>query len=123
MADIWARSSLQLHHLCRSKGIEYYHFLQPNQYVEGSKPMSDEETKIAISSNSKYGMAAKEGYPFLIDRGKWLRDNGVSFTDLTMIFLHTPKELYIDDCCHLNMVGYSRIVKEIVRTLGAFEAK
>ena len=121
MAAVWARSSLQLHNLCHSQGIEYYHFLQPNQYVEGSKPMLEEEAKTALSVNSKYGKAAKEGYPFLIDRGKWLQDKGVFFKDLTMMFLHTKRKLYIDDCCHLNMPGYSLVIQEIAKSLSEFD--
>src|SRR5262249_36522140 len=39
----WKRCSLQLHRLCQANGITYYHFLQPNQYVAGSKPMGSEE--------------------------------------------------------------------------------
>ncbi len=121
MADIWARSSLQIHNLCRSQGIEYYHFLQPNQYVDGSKPMSIEEEKTALSITSKYGKAAKNGYPFLINQGKWLQGKGVVFSDLTMMFLNIPKKLYIDDCCHLNTTGYNFVVKEIVRFIQTLE--
>ncbi len=123
MAEVWARSSMQLYNLCQSKGIEYYHFLQPNQYVEGSKPMSEHETKIAVSLNSRYGRAAKEGYPFLINKGKWLRDNGVPFYDLTMIFSQNSKELYIDDCCHLNMPGYSLVVEEATKMIASSNVK
>jgi len=118
MAEVWARSSLQLHDLCRGRGIEYFHFLQPNQYVPGSKPMTEEERKKALSSVSMYGKAAGEGYPFLIRQGKWLQNKGVSFHDLTMMFSDNPKLLYIDDCCHLNMPGYGLVVQEITRTIG-----
>jgi hypothetical protein len=39
LVSIWRESSLQLHRLCRANGIEYFHFLQPNQYVPpGSLP-------------------------------------------------------------------------------------
>ncbi len=32
---MWKRSSLQMKALCDANNIRYYHFLQPNQYVEG----------------------------------------------------------------------------------------
>lgn len=118
MAEIWARSSLLLDNICRGQGIHYYHFLQPNQYVEGSKIMSEAEKKTALSPHSLYGQAAAEGYPFLQRKGKWLQEQGVSFHDLTMLFADTARPLYIDDCCHLNMPGYGLVINEIVQTIG-----
>ncbi len=122
MSEIWARSSLQLASLCRGLGIEYYHFLQPNQYVEGSKPMLEKERKVALLAASKYGKAAAAGYPFLIDKGEWLRQKGVSFFDLTMMFSDTEKQLYIDNCCHLNTPGYGLVIREIARNIGVSQA-
>ena len=40
-ARTWAESSFQMHAVASAKGIRYFHFLQPNQYIEGTKPMSD----------------------------------------------------------------------------------
>jgi hypothetical protein len=34
--------------LAEANGARYLHFLQPNQYLEGSKPISDEEREIVI---------------------------------------------------------------------------
>ena len=31
--------ALQLHELCTQRGVHYFHFLQPNQYVPDSKPI------------------------------------------------------------------------------------
>ena len=47
LVGIWQQSSLQLHQVCAANGIEYYHFLQPNQYVAGSKTLSEEELEEA----------------------------------------------------------------------------
>ena len=47
LAFLWKQSSLQMKHLCDAGGIRYAHFLQPNQYIEGSKPMTAAERKIA----------------------------------------------------------------------------
>ncbi len=121
MVEIWARSSLQLYTLCRSQGIEYFHFLQPNQYVAGSKPMLEKEKKIAFSPDSKYGKVASEGYPYLIRQGDWLLEKGVPYYDLTMLFSETSKELYIDDCCHLNMPGYDTVVMAIKTSIENYE--
>ena len=117
MAEFWARSSKLIYNQCLELGIEYYHFLQPNQYVQGSKPMSEAEKAIAVSKRSLYGNAATEGYPYLIERGKKLKAEGVPYYDLTMIFLQNKKKLYIDNCCHLNAQGYGLVSREIANII------
>jgi hypothetical protein len=48
LAEAWKNSSIQMNALSDVAGIKYYHFLQPNQYVKDSKPMTEQERKIAI---------------------------------------------------------------------------
>ncbi|MEN8199855.1 MAG: hypothetical protein ABFR63_07250 [Thermodesulfobacteriota bacterium] len=117
LTEHWARSSILINNLCRQLGISYYHFLQPNQYVKGSKPMSEKEKGIAFSSSSTYGKSATEGYPYLMARGKKLKEEGIAYHDLTMLFIDVSKELYIDDCCHVNMPGYGMVAKDIARVV------
>ena len=105
LADGWARSSLQMHQVCEANGIEYFHFLQPNQYVPGSKPLHAEEKRLAWSENSLYRKAVERGYPLLIAKGRELRERGVAYTDLSPIFRDNDSFLYLDICCHLNIVG------------------
>jgi hypothetical protein len=38
LAAVWKQSSLQMHRLCRANGIEFHHFLQPNQYWRAASP-------------------------------------------------------------------------------------
>jgi len=121
LAEIWARGSFLLYNICQGQGIEYFHFLQPNQYVEGSKPMSEKERKTALLSDSKAGNAARRGYPFLVKKGKWLKQKGIPFYDLTMIFSDNSDQLYIDNCCHLNMHGYRLVAKQIAQRIKEHE--
>ena len=65
MVDLWRDSSLQLARTCGANGIEYYHFLQPNQYFEGSKPLSAEEQRVAITEKLSYGSFVPAAYPLL----------------------------------------------------------
>ncbi len=101
----WQQSSLQMHHLSRAKGAHYFHFLQPNQYVEGSKPMSDAERAIAYDPEHLYRAAVVAGYPMLSKAGGELGKRGVSFSDLTLIFQNQTDVLYKDTCCHVNKEG------------------
>lgn len=113
LAAFWGRSSRLMDGLCRARGIPYFHFLQPNQYVEGSKPMSAAERRVAIAKRSAYGRGAQRGYPELIAVGRGLRQDGERFFDLTTIFARVREPLYVDDCCHLSPAGTARLAREI----------
>lgn len=105
LASHWFRSSQQMAKLSESNQILYWHFLQPNQYVKDSKKLSEEEAKIAISTESPYKTPAEQGYPAFIRAGKELADSNIQFHDLTMIFKDHLESVYADDCCHLNARG------------------
>jgi hypothetical protein len=117
LALVWKRSSIHMHELAEANEIEYFHFLQPNQYVPGSKIMKAEELKIAFAENQPYRPVVENGYPYLIKESKDLIYHGVNFFDLTMIFSKNDEILYNDNCCHLNDKGYSIIGATIGKTL------
>ncbi len=117
LAEIWANSSVQLNRLCRSNGIRYYHFLQPNQYLAGSKPMRDDEKRLAILADHAFANRVKTGYPLLIQKDQYLRSLGESYHDLTGIFAGHLEALYIDNCCHYNQEGYEIMAEAIARAM------
>ena len=117
MVTLWQRSSQQLERLCHANGIRYLHVLQPNQYVEGSKPMSKTERKVAFEPKHKYRSGVIDGYPRLQAAGRQLTDAGVDFLDLTMVFARTPEAIYIDDCCHYNQLGNRMLADAIADRL------
>jgi len=112
LARVWRDSSVQMQRLCDANGIAYAHFLQPNQYVEGSKPLDPTERELT-SHRNPYKRTVTLGYPLLRRAGEELRAAGVNFYDLTMVFKDEPARLYSDGCCHLNGVGYNRIATVI----------
>lgn len=109
LAEFWMQCSVQLARLCASNQIAYHHVLQPNQYVAGSKLMSAEERTLAILDTHPYRRPVELGYPHLKRLGPALREAGVQFTDLTMIFAENADVLYADNMCHLNARGYELI--------------
>jgi hypothetical protein len=117
LADLWAQSSRQLDRLVRSNGGLYLHFLQPNQYLEGSKPMSARERAHAIRDQAPYRRGVVFGYPRLLDRGRELEASGIRFVDLTQIFSEVEEPVYIDTCCHLNQVGNAIMADHIARAV------
>jgi hypothetical protein len=119
LAQIWIRSSWQMAQLCRARGIEYYHFLQPNQYVEGSKPLSDEERRLSFDGEHRFRPWVIEGYPALVAEGQRAAAEGLPFWDLSQIFQAIPDTLYIDSCCHFNDQGNVVLAQHIARLIAA----
>ena len=116
-ALVWYRSSVTLARLAAVAGAEYYHFLQPNQYVPDSKPLSPEEREFAYKHPGGYGSAAAQGYPLLREFGRDLQSRGVHYFDLTGIFVDHPETLYIDECCHLNDRGKELLAAAMAQRL------
>ena len=119
LTELWKRSSAQMGTLSQANGAQYYHFLQPNQYVEGSKPMDDAERLQSVSVRSRFAEGATKGYPWLKRAGNELHEAGEHFSDLTMIFSDHAELLYIDDCCHTNREGCDIVARRIYDTIFA----
>jgi len=117
LVDIWANCSVLMNQLCRSGRIRYYHFLQPNQYVPGSKPIGDAEKRIAILEGHPYSRGVQMGYPLLIRKSETLKSLGISYHDLTKIFAGHPEPIYVDNCCHFNQAGYNIMAEAIARAI------
>src|SRR5262249_17471047 len=83
----------------------YYHFLQPNQYPPGSKPLSPEERRLAYWHDLPARSIIEEGYPLLREAGKRLARRGVRFHDLSLAFARVEATLYVDNWCHFNPKG------------------
>jgi hypothetical protein len=113
MASYWARSSEQMRFLADSNNIKYYHFLQPNQYVPGSKPLTEEELLKAFGEKSQYKVIVEDGYSALQQEGVRLKQMGENFYDLSYIFKDNHETLYLDECCHFNRTGLGIMAERI----------
>lgn len=118
LVSIWREASAQMHHLANANGAHYFHFLQPNQYLEGSKPMSEEEREVAIMERGEFATLALDNYRELATAGDGLRGEGVAFFDLTQVYRDHPEPLYRDACCHVNERGYDIIAEVIAGHIG-----
>ncbi len=117
LVAVWARASEQMHHLLAGHGGRYHHFLQPNQYLDGSKPMAKEERRTSVHPDHPYGRHAAKAYPLLVEHGRTLVDRGVRYTDLTTIFAEVEEPVYRDLCCHLNETGQRLLVRAIAAAI------
>jgi hypothetical protein len=119
LAGMWKRASIQMHVISTGNKFKYYHFLQPNQYVEGSKPLHPVELEKAFRDSRIQSLrrGVELGYPKLIALGKELIREGVEFHDLTMIFSDHKEPLYVDDCCHVGQEGYSIVASVVAQEI------
>ena len=121
--EVWARSSLEMENLCRGQGIEYLHFLQPNQYFEGSKVLNENERKVAWDDDVADAGRVSNGYPMLVARGRDLAGQGVDFHDLTMLFHDDAGDIYSDTCCHFTQRGAEKVAEAIAAAIIARNQK
>jgi len=119
LARMWAESSYQMHGLARARGFRYFHFLQPNQYLDGTKPMGAQERAVAVREDHPYAASVRNGYPVLRELGEELRRRGVNFVDLTHVFADTRETLYRDNCCHVNRDGLRIVVAAMTKSITA----
>ncbi|MEO8604926.1 MAG: hypothetical protein ABI629_20330 [bacterium] len=115
--EVWARASLEMHNLCHGQGIQFLHFLQPNQYLAGSKTLTADERRIAWDDDVADAGRVAHGYPLLIARGRELTAQGVDFHDLTMLFRDEAGPLYSDSCCHYNQRGADLVAEAIAAAI------
>ncbi|MEZ5963252.1 MAG: hypothetical protein R3F56_05325 [Planctomycetota bacterium] len=113
----WARCSRAMHRVCQAHGIAYFHFLQPNQYDDGSKTLTDEERRQAFDPQSRYRPVVSSTYPRLRQAGAELAAQGIAFTDLSGLFRDVAGTLYIDNCCHVNAEGNRRLAHAIAAAI------
>lgn len=112
-ADIWLRSSIQMHRMLAGSGVVYLHALQPNFHHENSKPLSDAEATLVRMEDTVRSRAIKGGYPMLLDRQWQLDSAAVPFLDLSQLYADEPATMYTDCCCHLNEEGNRRLATAI----------
>jgi len=120
LASYWKQCSKMMQSLAIPFGFEYFHFLQPNQHVAGSKPFTEVEKMFIVTYPNDpdfFGNIATEGYPHLIRTGKELKNEGVQFEDLTMVFKDTKETIYRDPCCHINKNGNEIMAKKMAERI------
>ena len=84
IAAQWARSSRQMHAVSAAHGIRYFHFLQPNQYYQPSKELTEEELSTAFRKDHPYRRGVELGYPELRARGRTLVERTDAEPELTV---------------------------------------
>ena len=114
---VWYRSSAILAFLAKLTAADYYHFIQPNQYLPDTKPLSARELAFRIRPELPGNTSYAQAYPLLAEFGAKLQQQGINYFDLTRIFSDHPETLYRDDCCHLNARGNELLAAAMVQRM------
>jgi len=117
IVDVWFDSSELINTICESKDLHYIHILQPNQYLLGSKKLSDYELKNCFNKENKWGQTIGQYYHKLIDRNCDYKNANINFHDFTDIFNSEERTVYTDDCCHVNTYGNQIFSQKIIDIL------
>jgi hypothetical protein len=117
LVSFWAESSLQMRALAESRGALFFHFLQPNQHVPGSKPIDAAEAAVAIRGGEAFAPYVERGYAALRERGPALRAAGVRWHDLTQIYAGVEEPIYVDNIGHVGPRGNELIAAAIAERI------
>lgn len=117
LATLWKRSSVLLSQLTASNDSAYLHVFQPNQYLEGSKPLSSQEREKYYVPDNGFGPVYRAAYPHFQQQMKELAAAGVWFADASMIFKNEQQTVYSDWCCHFNEQGLRQLAEYIAREI------
>jgi hypothetical protein len=105
MVATWSESSLMMRQLSAKRKIQYFHFIQPNQYYLTKRVFTEEEKRLYLNPNSPYSDAVKKGYPLLLSKAEDLRKLQLNIFSATNILDDAKETVYQDACCHYNEIG------------------
>ncbi len=114
----WRKYTLQMKALARLYRVPLFHFLQPNPYIPGAKPLGDEEKRIVDFSN--YSSIPRERSPISAAekfRELYDKERPRLGTDLSYVFAREPAIMYLDGLTHLNAQGYEHISEAVLNRL------
>lgn len=116
IATMWAENSIIMNQLLSTRGINYFHVLQPNQYYS-NRVFSSEEAAIALDDNISFKPIIEQGYPAFIAKFDTLKENHVNFYNGIPIFDNELGIVYIDDCCHYTQLGNDLLADFIAKSI------
>jgi hypothetical protein len=100
------------HWIATKQNKSFFEFIQPNFHVEGSKPLSEEERRLAAISPLPYSNVTPM-YARLEKMVSTLHAEGIQAHSMVQLFHDRPETLYIDNCCHLNDRGLTLLMNAI----------
>lgn len=117
LATFWMESAREMRALAEGRGGRFFHFLQPNQHVPGSKPIGADEAEIALRGGEAFAPHVVRGYAALRERGRVLAGEGAQFHDMTQVFAEVEEPLYVDNIGHIGKRGNELLADAIAAAI------
>jgi hypothetical protein len=107
--NIWEQSSNRIYEFSVNRKIPYLHFVQPNQYLKNSKPLS-------ILENANFTNYPIYGDPIAnyYEKLNVSKLKALNKYDHRYLFKEENRTVYSDNCCHFNLIGMDMIVNSII---------
>ena len=106
---IWKESSNRIYNFAKQISVPYMHFLQPVQYLEGSKKLTATEKK--FTNYPLYGAPLREHY-YKLDINDL--ETNLKF-DHRFIFKNENRDVYSDNSSHMNYTGMESVINNIIK--------
>lgn len=113
LAKLWSNSSNLLSQLVSSNESTYLQVFQPNQYLQGSKILSELERSKYFVTDDGFGEIFQKAYPYFNVFLKKMRSNDNWFMDTSLVFENESRTVYSDVCCHFNELGLEILANHI----------
>lgn len=110
--EYWADLMRHMQLIGREQGKPVLHFIQPNQYDRGSKPLSPEELEKHVAANN-FDLVTRE-YARVEEMVGTLSADGVESHFLGDLFLEEQATVYSDSCCHFNEDGVRQLTAAVM---------
>lgn len=112
---LWRKYSMQMLALARAQNLPLYNFIQPNPYMDGAKPLSEEEKRIVQWQENRAPNQSKDRIQTFYNFYK--RARPPHSTSLIHLFAQDKRILYIDPYTHLNPLGCQLVAQAMIRRL------
>jgi len=112
--DWWRELILFSEVISHTRGRLFFHFIQPNQYDRGAKPLSAEERE-SFTRNTSWFDEVTPRYAHVKLMIEELQRAGIDSTYLGDLFATTAETVYVDDCCHLNEHGIAMLTDAVAQ--------
>jgi len=123
IAQEWMTASSLMYDMLAARRVPYVHVLQPNQY-HTTRTFGPDEAKVALNPDSPFKQGSEAGYPALVRAvAAGAGEARTSVLDATHLFDREPSPMYIDDCCHYTLKGYSMLADFIAAAVLEAEAQ
>lgn len=114
---LWAKYVLLQNQISHSNNKPSIFFIQPTQYLPNSKTFTEDERRIAISSDANRAKSVRRGFELLREEAAKLKRKNVKIYDFSTIYSGTNGEIFTDDCCHVNEDGNTILAKNVIEVV------